>query len=348
MSNPHVDPARSAALRALSRAAAQTDQVAALPKKLSPSRAAEYMKCPQKFYYQTICGIETPESRAALRGTLAHHAFERIFDHPEGERTADLAVSYIAPAWQEILHPALESLEDVERDRAVRKAAASAEAVPPGSEEESTLLAETEAVVRSWFQVERVNNFTPTNLLLPDGTVLDDGREVHVSADLDGVTAHGYVDRLDRYELSGGEVCWSITDYKTSAMAPWLKKNYRPETTERIRLEAFFQLLVYAAVIWKMHDVRVGVLRLVYPATGDKHTGVQELRVTQQLIDNTLDTLERVWREINNSARERTWKAKTSKLCDWCYFQDICPAFSTEDTDVSQMLDPEDGAPNAA
>lgn len=316
---------------------ATKDAVKALPAKLSPSRATDFKKCPKLFFFKTICGISTPGSTATLRGTLAHAAFERIFDHPAGERTADLAVSYIAPAWEAILNPDLEKMNDKDRGYAERARDRALEIITPGTEAEAELLAAAEDCVRKWFDMERVNNFSPTDLTLPNGRVID-GRELYVIAKLTGIKVHGFIDRLDRYVIPTGEVRWTISDYKTTPVAPWLKKDYPAHTVERIRKEAFFQLLVYAVLAWKMYGIKVNMLRLIYVGSGDRERGIQSMTVNQQLIDATIADLEKTWREINTAARTGVWETRTSPLCQWCPFQDVCPAWSNETTDVSGIL----------
>ena len=325
----------AAELAALVRDRKPMSNLAALPKKLSPSRAASYNKCPQAFYYSTVCKIREPGSHATLRGTLAHSSFERIFDHPQGERTPELAVSYIRPAWEKLVSPDLDSFDsDLERERAVDDAADAVAIAPRGSAAEAELLAAAEDCVRAWFDMERVNNFTPTDLELPDGRKID-GRELYVWAKLEGVTAHGFVDRLDRYETADGQVRWSISDYKTSAQVPWLKNpNWGPSLRNKIRDDYFFQLKVYAALAWHLFGIKVGMLRLVYVATGDRDNGIAVEYVTQQMVDDTVKELERTWKRIKSSARTGNWPTKTGPLCSWCYFHDICPAWAPEVADI--------------
>ena len=191
------------------------DQLKALPSKLSPSRASDFKKCPQAFYYKTLCKISEPASFATLRGTLTHTCCERTFDHPEGERTPEVALTYLRPAWEEMLNPELgadwDEIEDIDRERRLADAKAAAECIPPGSEDEQKLFDAAEECVRNWFMMERVNNFTPRDLLLPNGELLD-GREVYVNATLSDLTIHGFVDRLDRFEAADGTVRWAISD----------------------------------------------------------------------------------------------------------------------------------------
>jgi hypothetical protein len=166
-----------------------------LPRRLSPSRASDFVQCPQKFYYKTICKLSEPQSVQTVRGTLVHEACERIFDHPEGQRTPELAIGYLRPAWAQMTDPdhnpdghpdgSEERVRDIERARSYL------EAVPAGSELEAEMFAFAETQVRNWFEMERVNNFSPTTVMMPDGSVVD-GRELHVSHDLSGeVNVHG-------------------------------------------------------------------------------------------------------------------------------------------------------------
>lgn len=307
-----------------------------LPSRLSPSRAADYKQCPQMFYYKTIVGLREPGTEATVRGTLAHTAFERIFDHPEGERTPDIAVGYIRPAWAELLHPNLDKLEGRDRDMAIEAAADAAALVAEGSQEEEEFLASTEAVVRSWFDMERVNNFSPTDLVLPDGTVID-GREYHAQAEVAGVTLHGFIDRLDQYKGSDGRLFTTVSDYKTGKALSEGKK-YSDWMMNKIREDKFFQLKVYALLMWEMHRVPVHTLRLLFVKTGSKEKGIETYQVTRRVIENTRNEIRTLWKQIQTSARTGRWATQTGPLCNYCYFKDICPAFATADSDVSGML----------
>lgn len=326
-----------AELRALIAANAPgKNQLAALPEKLSPSRAASYKKCPQAFYYETLCKIRTPGSFATLRGTLTHACCERIFDHPPEDRTPELALTYLRPAWEALVNPDLSGMDEKEAARALADAEEAKAIVAPGTDAENDLLEAAEACVRSWFLMERVANFTPPrDVTLENGQTIEDGRELYVLANLSGLTVHGFIDRLDMYQTEDGRTIWSISDYKTSACAPWEKNpNYGAELRERIRRDAFFQLRVYAVAAYYMFGIRVGMLRLVYVATGDRDKGIGTEYVDQAMIDETIAELKELWSGIKRSARSGVWATKKQPLCNWCYFHDICPAWNSDIADI--------------
>lgn len=319
-------------IAAVAAARSEGNDMDRLPKRLSPSRASDYAQCPTLFYFKTIVGLREPATIATTRGTLAHAAFERIFDHPEGQRTIELAQSYIAPAWEQMTSTDLDPQEcppgSKEEARALESARDYRRLAPAGSAAEAELLASAKDMVANWFLMERVNNFSPTGLELPDGTVID-GREFHAAAEMFGVNVHGFIDRLDRYVNARGEVIWTVSDYKTGKPVG-AGKTYRPETMRRITYEAFFQLRVYAVLCKEMLGIDVKYLRLVYVKTGDRDTGIKTLQVTPQVLAGTREELRTIWRRIMRNARTGTWPTRPQVLCNWCYFNDICPQYNPE------------------
>jgi putative RecB family exonuclease len=303
-----------------------------LPKRLSPSRASDFAQCPQLFYYKTICGIATPNTIATTRGSIAHGAFERIFDHPAGERTPEIACTYIRPTWEEMVNPTLDEDEFPEgsdqRRKALERAADYRQLAPEGSDVEADLLATAEQMVRNWFLMERANNFSPLELELPDGRRID-GRELHVAADMFGVNLHGFIDRLDRWVAPNGEVVWSISDYKTGKV-PGEGKKYSKATMDRIRYESFFAMRVYAVLCQEMLGITPKYLRLIYVKTGDRDQGIKPLRVTDKILRDTKEQVRAIWKGITKSAQTGQWETRTGPLCNFCDFHDICPAFNPE------------------
>lgn len=155
-----------------------------LPARLSPSRLSDFRQCPAKFYFGSICRLPRLATEATTVGTLAHEAFELLFDHPRGERTVDVAVSYVRPAWERIR-------EETNYD-AVRHL---------GEE----LVARAEEMVSRWFSVENPNKFDPT------------GREMRLETEIEGVPLLGILDRVDHVQAEDGERVY-ISDYKGLAL----------------------------------------------------------------------------------------------------------------------------------
>jgi len=154
------------------------------------------------------------------------------------------------------------------------------------------------SLLDNYFSLEEPNAFEPTH------------RELHLEMDLnEELYLHGYVDRLD---IAGtGEV--RIVDYKTG-------KAPKPAWEEK----ALFQLRVYALIYWRNYGVVPRLLQLLYLGSA------QLLRnsPTESDLVATEKTLVRIGKEISDAMREDKWSPKPSRLCDWCSFKNICPAFN--------------------
>jgi len=136
-------------------------------------------------------------------------------------------------------------------------------------------------------------------------------RELHLENDLaENIYLHGYVDRLD--VASTGEV--RIVDYKTG-------KAPKPGWEEK----ALFQLRVYALLYWKNHQVLPRLLQLIYLGDGK----LVKSSPTMAQLESTEKVLNRVAEDIFTSIAKDYWPPKPSRLCDWCFFKSICPAFNS-------------------
>jgi len=155
-----------------------------------------------------------------------------------------------------------------------------------------------EALLQTYFSLEEPSAFEPTH------------REIHVEIDLaDSVYLHGYIDRLDIAPT--GEV--RIIDYKTG-------KSPKPGWEEK----ALFQLRVYAFIYWRNTGVLPRLLQLIYLGDGQliRNTPMElDLLSTEKKLANVAD-------QILLSHANNRWPAKPSRLCDWCSFKPICPAFT--------------------
>lgn len=156
------------------------------------------------------------------------------------------------------------------------------------------------SLLTTYFSLESPTAFEPTS------------RELHLEMDLsEEIYLHGYIDRLD---IAGtGEV--RIVDYKTG-------KAPKPGWEEK----ALFQLRIYALIYWRNHGVLPRLLQLIYLGDG------QLLRSTPtpSQLENTEKKLLAIADEILMAIELDVWRPRPSRLCDWCSFKSICPAFTNE------------------
>ena len=155
------------------------------------------------------------------------------------------------------------------------------------------------SLLSNYFTIEEPNSFEPTE------------RELHVEMNLtEDIYLHGYVDRLDI--APSGEV--RIVDYKTGK-AP--KPNWEAKS--------LFQLQIYALVYWRTSGRIPSLLQLLYLGDGKIVRSVP----TEEQLERTEQILLDIAKEILEAANLNSWKPKPSKLCDWCSFKNICPAFNS-------------------
>jgi putative RecB family exonuclease len=153
---------------------------------LSPSRAGDFKTCPQLFKFRSIDRIPEPISIHQARGTTAHLALQRLFDHPGHMRTPDTLYDLFRQAWTEIRgDDEFEGLFD-------------------DLEEERKWGIDSLRLLANYFAIEDPTTFDPAD------------RELDMLEELDGMVIRGILDRLDR-DPDGRLV---ITDYKTGKAPP--------------------------------------------------------------------------------------------------------------------------------
>ena len=155
------------------------------------------------------------------------------------------------------------------------------------------------ALLTNYFELENPQSFQPTHM------------EAHLELEPEAeLQLHGFVDRID--VAPTGEV--RIVDYKTG-------KSPRIGYEEK----ALFQLRFYGLLWFRKHNVLPRLLQLLY--LGDR----QILKSTPTL--NDLLAAEKkalqVGNEIKISIEKDYWPTQKSRLCDWCSFKNICPAFKS-------------------
>lgn len=159
--------------------------------------------------------------------------------------------------------------------------------------------------------LDRVESLLTTYFQLEDPTTFDATyRELHLERNLsEEMYLHGYVDRLDIAPT--GEV--RIVDYKTG-------KSPKPGWEEK----ALFQLRIYALLYWRNEGQIPKLLQLIYLGNSNiirSNPTEKELLATERILMNIGD-------EILTAIESDYFPTKKSRLCDWCSFKEICPAFN--------------------
>lgn len=134
-------------------------------------------------------------------------------------------------------------------------------------------------------------------------------RELDMTQELDGITIRGILDRMDRTD-EGGLV---ITDYKTGKAPP-----------ERYSLPAFFALKIYALLIRQRTGETPKEIRLLY-LNGPT---MYRLEIDDRQLDAMHSQLQALWKAIERALAGDRFPTRPGRLCDWCSYQDICPAFA--------------------
>ncbi|WP_078495565.1 RecB family exonuclease [Streptomyces xiaopingdaonensis] len=268
------------------------------PNGLSPSRAGDFMQCPLLYRFRVIDKLPEEPSAAATRGTVVHSVLERLFDAPAAERSIERARSMVGPEWEKLL---------AKRPELARLFAPEPPAGPPEPEDAQSpaldaaqlaeWLAEVEALVERWFELEDPTRLEPAE------------RELFVQTTLSsGLRLRGVIDRVD--VAPTGEV--RVVDYKTG-------KAPRPEYAEG----PLFQMKFYALVLWRLRGVVPRRLQLVFLGSGDVLTWDPE--------ESELLAVERklhaLWDAITRATETGDWRPRPSKLCNWCDHRSRCPEF---------------------
>ncbi|APT82629.1 exodeoxyribonuclease V subunit beta [Corynebacterium ammoniagenes DSM 20306] len=158
-------------------------------------------------------------------------------------------------------------------------------------------LIEARDLVKGYFQMENPQGFDAKAVEMYVDTVLPNQ-----------VPVRGFIDRVD--EAPTGEV--RVVDYKTG-------KKPRPQYAH----DAQFQMRFYALVYWRIHGVIPAQLRLMYLKVFDSMF-LMPSREELEYFERDLGTL---WAKIEGDGKEGIFRPKKSKLCGWCSFQELCPAF---------------------
>jgi putative RecB family exonuclease len=167
----------------------------------------------------------------------------------------------------------------------------------PGLEEERAWGIESLELLANYFTIEDPRCVDPTE------------REMYLKEDLDGMTINGILDRME--ETGNGQL--AITDYKTGKAPP-----------EQYAMSAFFALKIYAMLIRQATGRTPGIVRLIY-LNGPT---VSELEISDGQLDAVNRQMRALWGAIEHAMEQDDFPTRVSRLCDWCSFQSICPAWT--------------------
>jgi putative RecB family exonuclease len=152
-------------------------------------------------------------------------------------------------------------------------------------------------LLANYFGIEDPTGFDPVD------------RERDMLEDLGGITIRGILDRIDRDD--DGRLI--ITDYKTGKAPP-----------ERFALPAFFALKIYALLIRRSMGETPKELRLLYLSGPTLY----RLDIDDRQLDAMDTQLRALWNAIDRALATRNFPPRPGTLCNWCSFQEICPAFA--------------------
>ena len=166
-------------------------------------------------------------------------------------------------------------------------------------EEEREWGIDSMALLANYFSVEDPGEVEPLD------------RELDMLEDLGGITIRGILDRIDR--MADGSLV--ITDYKTGKAPP-----------ERYAMSSFFALKIYALLIRQRFGETPTEVRLMY-LNGPT---LYRLQIDEGQLDAMDRQLRALWSAIERAIESDNFPPRPSKLCNWCSFQEICPATTLE------------------
>lgn len=153
----------------------------------------------------------------------------------------------------------------------------------------------------SWWCVENLW------LLEEPSEVSPTGLEYEIVTNVAGVNIRGFIDRF-----SATPDGLTISDYKTG-------KTPHPRYSEG----KFFQLFLYGLGLRELGIGTTDKVQLLFLKDGQ----MLDSKMTESDYSHTQDVLVEVKKGIDQRCADRHFEPKTSRLCDWCHFKTICPAW---------------------
>lgn len=260
---------------------------------LSPSRASDFKTCPRLYKFRHLEKIPSVPTPAQARGTAIHLALERLFDFPASDRHPDQLLELLETAWEETLDN--EEYQDLFAGD------------PEGRDK---YLRGSRKVAERYFRVEDPREIEPLErekfitLLIEDDSGIGDRGLLEI---------RGIIDRLD----PGSDGDLVITDYKTGKAPPL---NFADSS--------FFALKIYALMVQQNAGRTPALIRLVYLGNSVAYS----LPVFDRQLRGVRKQILALWSAIDRAIATDVFPTRKSRLCDWCSYQPICPAWADRPT----------------
>ncbi|MDT5137541.1 MAG: putative RecB family exonuclease [Mycobacterium sp.] len=248
----------------------------------------------------------SPSRAADFKQCPLLYRFRAIDRLPEAPSTAQLRGSVVHAALERLYGlPAVQRGPDTARslvddvwDQVIASERGLVGELDP--DQRTQLLDDARALLSGYYRLEDPTRFDPQ------------GCEQRVEVELaDGTLLRGYIDRID--VAATGEL--RVVDYKTGK-AP-------PEARALAEFKAMFQMKFYAVALLRSRDVLPARLRLIYLADGQ----VLDYSPEREELLRFEKTLMAIWRAIQSAGQTGDFRPRPSRLCDWCSYQALCPAF---------------------
>jgi putative RecB family exonuclease len=194
-------------------------------------------------------------------------------------------------------------------DRARAEMATDPEFVGLGLDPEAAaeFAADAEVLVRRYFQLEDPRQVHPIGL------------ELRLEARVGSLTLRGIIDRLE-LDAEGGLV---VTDYKTGK-TPGV-------THEQSRLGGVH---FYAFLCERVLGRRPSRIQLLYLS--------EPVAIVAQPSDQSIRGLEQrtaaIWKAVERACEADDFRPRPSPLCNWCSFQEFCPAFGGDPARARELV----------
>lgn len=262
-----------------------------LPTQLSPSSLDLFQKCPQAFFFQYILKLkpDPPTSPALVRGTCCHTALEEIFELKPSDRSLDNLMNLFRRAWGKKRGDRDSVIgEDDQKQNDCACLFRSSDNQSYDIDAEKEWGEQSLDLLKNYYELEDPKSIPPHNPITRE-------MWVHARFDAEGIPfiIRGIIDRIDIFvDEQSGKVHLQIIDYKTGKK-PHFK--YSQHVNERIEKEHFFNMRLYALILWKMIiETERGVERSIGSddiGENDKSGGDYKYRLPWQMQQKLLRAL---------------------------------------------------------